>query len=64
MVSTTRWTEGQQVTAPKKNGGRSANTNIVQLIKFGGYRQFSVPNPPLLLAAKRYSQYPHPKNIR
>ena len=41
------------VTAPKKNGGRSANTNIVQLIKFGGYRQFSVPNPPLLLAANR-----------
>ena len=44
------------VTAPKKNGGGSANTNIVQLIKFGGYRQFSVPKPPLLLAANRYSQ--------
>jgi len=41
------------ITAPKKNGGRSANTNIVQLIKFGGYRQFCVPKPPLLLAAKR-----------
>ena len=27
---------------------------FVQLIKFGGYRQFSVPKPPLLLAAKRY----------
>ena len=27
---------------------------VVQLIKFGGYRQFSVPKPPLLLAAKRY----------
>jgi len=40
----------------KKNGGGSANTNIVQLIKFGGYRQFSVPNPPLLLAANRYLQ--------
>jgi hypothetical protein len=26
---------------------------VVQLIKFGGYRQFSVPKPPLLLAAKR-----------
>jgi len=26
---------------------------FVQLIKFGGYRQFSVPNPPLLLAAQR-----------
>jgi hypothetical protein len=24
---------------------------FVQLIKFGGYRQFSVPKPPLLLAA-------------
>ena len=29
---------------------------FVQLIKFGGYRQFSVPKPPLLLAAKRYQQ--------
>jgi len=45
--------EAQQVTAPKKNGGRSANMNIVQLIKFCGYRKFSVPKPPLLLAAKR-----------
>ena len=27
---------------------------FVQLIKFGGYRQFSIPNPPLLLAASRY----------
>jgi len=26
---------------------------VVQLIKFGGYRQFSVSKPPLLLAAKR-----------
>ncbi|CAN5393538.1 hypothetical protein BH09BAC5_BH09BAC5_22890 [soil metagenome] len=26
---------------------------VVQLIKFGGYRQFRVPNPPLLVAAKR-----------
>jgi hypothetical protein len=26
---------------------------FVQLIKFSAYRQFSVPNPPLLLAAKR-----------
>jgi len=43
----------EPLTAPKKNGGRSAYTNIVQLIKFGGYRQFSVPNPPLLLAANR-----------
>jgi len=30
---------------------------VVQLIKFGGYRQFSVPNPPLLLAPNRYSQW-------
>jgi len=26
---------------------------FVQLIKFGGYRQFSVSKPPLLLAANR-----------
>ena len=41
------------VTAPKKNGGGSANRNILQLINFVGYRQFSVPKPPLLLAATR-----------
>jgi len=29
---------------------------VVQLIKFGEYRQLSVPKPPLLLAAKRYGQ--------
>jgi len=46
----------RHITAPKKNGGRSANTNIVHLIKFSAYRQFSVPKPPLLLAAKRYRQ--------
>jgi len=28
---------------------------FVQLIKFGAYIQFSVPNPPLLLAANRYA---------
>jgi hypothetical protein len=57
-INLTQKTENkaQQVTAPKKNGGRSANRNIVQLINFGGYRQFSVPKPPLLLAAKRYGQ--------
>ncbi len=44
------------LTAPKKNGGGSANRNIMQLINFGGFIQFSVPNPPLLLAAKRYAQ--------
>jgi len=47
--------KNQPITAPKKNSGRSANTNIVQLIKFGGYRQFSVPEPPLLLAANSYA---------
>jgi hypothetical protein len=26
---------------------------FVDLINFGGYSQFSVPNPPLLLAANR-----------
>jgi len=29
---------------------------VVHLIKFGAYRQFSVPKPPLLLAANRYAQ--------
>jgi hypothetical protein len=29
----------------------------VQLINFGGYRQFSVPKPPLLLAANRCTPY-------
>jgi len=28
-----------------------------QLIKFSGYKQFGFPKPPLLLAAKRYSQW-------
>ncbi len=45
--------KAQPPTAPKKNGGGSANRNIVHLINFGGYRQFSVPKPPLLLAANR-----------
>jgi len=30
---------------------------FVQLIKFGGYRKFSLPKPPLLVAAKRYAQF-------
>jgi len=34
--------------------GKVRIQTFVQLIKFGGYRQFSVPNSPLLLAAKRY----------
>jgi hypothetical protein len=29
---------------------------FVQLIKFGGYIQFSVPKPPLILAANLYKQ--------
>jgi len=29
---------------------------VVPLIKLSGYRQFSVPKPPLLLAANRYRQ--------
>ena len=28
----------------------------VHLIKFGGYSKFSVPKPPLLVAANRYGQ--------
>jgi len=37
----------------KKMAGEVRIQTVVQLIKFGGYRQFSVPNPPLLLAANR-----------
>ena len=36
---------------------------FVQLIKFGGYRQFSFPKPPLLLAANRYLQAPDRKTL-
>ena len=32
---------------------------VVQLIKFGAYRKFSVPKPPLLLAAIRYTTFDH-----
>ena len=46
----------EPLTAPKKNGGGSTNINIEQLINIGGYRQLSVPKPPILLAAKRYGQ--------
>jgi hypothetical protein len=42
------------LTAPKKNGGGSANMNSCASNKHCAYRQLSVPNPPLLLAAKRY----------
>ena len=37
----------------KKMAGEMRIQTFVQLIKFGGYRQFSVPKPPLLLAANR-----------
>jgi len=30
---------------------------VVQLIKFGGYRRFSVPNPPQRKAANRYAPF-------
>jgi len=54
----------QCITAPKKNGGGSANRNIVQLINIGGYRQFSVPKPPLLLAANRCAQHPDSEQLK
>ncbi|WP_208528233.1 hypothetical protein, partial [Flavobacterium psychrophilum] len=41
------------LTAPKKNGGRSANINSCATNKHCAFRQFSVPKPPLLLAATR-----------
>jgi len=44
------------LTAPKKNGGRSANINSCAINKHGAFRQFSASNPPLLLAANRYKQ--------
>ena len=37
---------------------------FVQLIKFSSYRQFSVPNPPLLLAANRYGQVQNNDTIK
>lgn len=49
-------TKAQHLTAAKKMAREARIQTFVQLIKFGGYRQFSVPNPPLLLAAKRYLQ--------
>jgi len=36
--------------------GEDGIQTFVQLIKFSAYRQFSVPNPPLLLAANRWVQ--------
>ena len=43
----------EPLTAPKKNGGRSANINSCATNKHCAFRQFSVPKPPLLLAATR-----------
>jgi len=40
----------------KKMAGEVRKRTVVHLIKFGGYRQFSVPKPPVLLAANRYQQ--------
>jgi hypothetical protein len=48
--------ENQPITAPKKNGGGSANINSCAHNKHCAYRQFSASNPPLLLAANRYGQ--------
>ena len=53
--SITQWTEGQQVTAPKKNGGGSGYINSCAINKHGAFRQVCASNPPLLLAAKRYA---------
>ena len=46
-------TKCHPVTAPKKNGGESASRNIFTFNKHRAFRQFSVSNPPLLLAANR-----------
>ena len=42
------------LTAPKKNGEGSANRNIEATNKHCAYSKFSVPKPPLLLAANRW----------
>ncbi len=43
--------KNQPITAPKKNGGRSAYINSCAINKHFALRQFSASNPPLLLAA-------------
>ena len=40
----------------KKMAGGSANINSLAINKHCAYSQFRVPNPPLLLAAKRCAQ--------
>lgn len=42
--------------------GGSANRSIEQLINFGGYRQFSVPKPPLLLLQTVMRNIERPNN--
>ena len=51
----------EPLTAPKKNGGGSTNINIELLINIGGYRQLSVPKPPILLAATVISIFKNKK---
>jgi hypothetical protein len=46
----------EPLTAPKKNGGGSANINSCAINKHCAYRQFCASNPPLLLAANRWVQ--------
>jgi len=41
----------------QKMAGEVRIQTFVQLIKLSAYRQFSAPNPPLLLAANRYKQF-------
>jgi hypothetical protein len=43
------------MTAPKKVVWEVGINPVVQIIHLGGYSQFSVPKPPLLLAAALYS---------
>ena len=47
----------EPLTAPKKNGGGSGNINSCATNKHCAGRQFSVPKPPLLLAANRYRAF-------
>jgi hypothetical protein len=55
--STTQWTEGQQVTAPLRYGGQSANMNISAINKHCSLRQVTASNPPQRKAANRYHQW-------
>ncbi len=54
----TALTEGKAlvVTAPTQKWRGSANTNNCASNKVGAYRQFSVPNRHLRVAANRYAQ--------